>query len=165
MSFQVATLNLAQGEKRWEERRELIVDQLSEIRPDIFTLNEISVGLDTARWIQQQARKRAGLNYALVQQPKSDADAEGILTTYPVVHTDSLHLQAGQSVALVARLDIEGQHVDVYVTHLYRSRGEDSVRQDQVKELLLWIGTRAGTKFQIVCGDFNATLEQPSGGL
>ena len=41
MSFRVATLNLERNEKRWEERRELILQQLAALRPDIFSLNEI----------------------------------------------------------------------------------------------------------------------------
>jgi len=165
VSFRVATLNLAQAEKRWEERRELIVDQLGDIRPDIFTLNEIAVALDTGRWIQQMAKERLGIDYVLLQQPRTETDAEGILTTYPVIETDSFQFREGRSVAQLARLDIHGKHIDLCVTHLYRSRGEDSLRERQVKELLLWVIARKDTESKIVCGDFNASLEQPSARL
>ena len=40
MSFRVATLNLEQDHKRWLDRRELIVDQLERLRPDVLALNE-----------------------------------------------------------------------------------------------------------------------------
>ena len=49
MSLRVATLNLERGEKCWEERRELIAQQLGELKPDVFALNEISVKLQTGR--------------------------------------------------------------------------------------------------------------------
>jgi hypothetical protein len=39
-------------------------------------------------------------------------------------------------VAQVVRLDIEGRLLDVYVTHLYRSRGDDALRLYQVQQLL-----------------------------
>jgi len=165
VSFRVATLNLAQTEKRWEERCKLIVDQLGDLRPDIFALNEIAVVLDTGRWIQQMAKEQLGIDYVHLQQSRTDTDAEGILTSYPVIGADSLQFRKGRSVAQFARLDIQGKHIDIYVTHLYRSRGEDSVREGQVRELLLWITARDDTESKIVCGDFNAGLEQPSARL
>jgi endonuclease/exonuclease/phosphatase family metal-dependent hydrolase len=52
--------------------------------------------------------------------------------------------------------------VDVYVTHLYPARREDSARVGQVKELLAWIKERNDVDYRIVCGDCNATLEAES---
>lgn len=69
-------------------------------------------------------------------------------------------------VAQVARLEVEGQLLDVYVTHLYRSRGEDALRLYQVQQLLAWIESRQGDGVAaVVCGDFNATMEMPSAQL
>jgi endonuclease/exonuclease/phosphatase family metal-dependent hydrolase len=55
--------------------------------------------------------------------------------------------------------------VDVYVTHLYMSRGDDSLRLFQVQQLLAWIDTRDDVAARIVCGDFNAQLDAPSAAL
>lgn len=60
MVFRIATLNLEQDHKRWEQRRELILGQSGDLRPDVFTLNEVCVPLQTARWIQQAARGPSG---------------------------------------------------------------------------------------------------------
>jgi len=68
-------------------------------------------------------------------------------------------------VALVARVLIDGMALDVYVTHLFMSRGDDSLRLFQVQQLLGWIDTRDDVTASIVCGDFNATLEAPSAAL
>lgn len=166
MTFRVATLNLQQDLNRWENRRELISRQLGELRPDLFALNEISVPLQTGRWIQRTARERLGLDYTLVQQTRasasSEVDAEGILTRFPVVETANLDYRARDAVAAVARVEIEGHQVDIYVTHLYGSRGEDPLRHYQVQQLLEWIGSRNDVSHQVVCGDFNATLDVPS---
>jgi endonuclease/exonuclease/phosphatase family metal-dependent hydrolase len=166
MVFRVATLNLEQDHKRWEQRRELIVAQLGDLRPDIFTLNEISVPLQTARWLQRAAEERLGLRYALIQQTKvntsSEIDGEAILSLFPVVETANFDYRSWDAVAQVARLEVEDRMIDVYVTHLYRSRGEDPLRQYQVQRLLEWVGIRADVDSRVICGDFNATLDLPS---
>ena len=60
---------------------------------------------------------------------------------------------------------IEERPVDFYVTHLYMSRGDDSLRLFQVQQLLQWVDSRADGTPAIVCGDFNATLDASSAGL
>ncbi|MGH7824438.1 MAG: endonuclease/exonuclease/phosphatase family protein [Candidatus Binatia bacterium] len=166
MSFRVATLNLEQDHKRWEKRRELIVQQLNRLRPDVFALNEISIPLQTAQWLQQVARERLGIGYILNQQSKVNAasqlEAEGILTRLSVIETANLDYRAGDSVAQVVRLEFDGRYIDLYVTHLYKSRGADSLRQYQVERLLDWIHRRDDAAASIVCGDFNATLDMHS---
>jgi endonuclease/exonuclease/phosphatase family metal-dependent hydrolase len=67
-------------------------------------------------------------------------------------------------VALVARLRIGETLLDLYVTHLYKSRGEDSLRLYQVQQLLAWIDSRERVP-AIVCGDFNAPLTLQSAAL
>ena len=55
--------------------------------------------------------------------------------------------------------------MDVYVTHLYRSVGDDSLRLFQVQRLLAWIDSRNDVGHAIVCGDFNASQNKPSAAL
>ena len=169
MTFRIATLNKEQDHKRWPERRELIIEQLGEIVPDVLALNEVCIPLQSARWIQKQARERLGIEYALVQQTKTNgsslADGEAILTRFPIIETANLDYRTQNAVAAVARLDIDGSQVDVYVTHLYRSVGDDSLRLFQVQQLLEWIESRDDVESRIVCGDFNATLDTPSASL
>ena len=169
MSFRVATLNLEQDHKRWEARREFVVAQLGELRPDLLGLNEVCVPLQTGRWLQRAAMEHAGIDYALIQQSKvggsSEVDAEAILTRFPVKDTANLDLRARDAVAQVARVEIDGRLLDLYVTHLYMSRGEDALRQYQVQQLMRWIGTRDDVGPRVVCGDFNATPDMPSARL
>ena len=168
-AIRLATLNLAQHHKRWDQRRALITHQLATLHPDIFALNEICMPLQTGRWLQHMARDQLGLPFALVQQSKvngtSLVDGEALLTRYPVVETSNFDYRTLDTVALVARLAIEGRLLDVYVTHLYRSRGDDALRLYQVQQLLAWIQTRDDVEARIVCGDFNATLDMPSAQL
>jgi endonuclease/exonuclease/phosphatase family metal-dependent hydrolase len=169
MPFRVATLNLEQDHKRWQARRELVLDQLAALQPDVMAFNEICIPLQTGRWLQRRARERLGVPWALVQQSKTNSsslvEGEALLTRYPVVETGNWDYRTLDMVAQAARLEIEGRLVDVYVTHLYRSRGDDALRLYQVQQLLAWIASRDDVEARIVCGDFNAGLEMTSAQL
>ena len=92
-------------------------------------------------------------------------EAEALLTRFPVIETGNLDYRVRDSVALVGRVLIDRKPVDIYVTHLYRSRGNDSLRLYQVQQLLEWIDSRDEPVARIVCGDCNATLAQASAAL
>src|SRR5688572_24220247 len=159
---------MEQDHKRWALRRELIIEELAAIDPDVFAMNEVCVPLQTARWIQRTMRERHGRDYALVQQTKvggTSQDGEALLTRFPIVETGNLDYRTRDIVALVARVLADGKPVDVYVTHLYMSRGNDALRLFQVQQLLAWIDERDEVGARIVCGDFNATLDLPSAAL
>jgi endonuclease/exonuclease/phosphatase family metal-dependent hydrolase len=166
MTFRLATLNLEQDHKRWRQRRELIIQHLGELRPDILALNEVCIPRQTGRWLQRTAQERLNTSYALLQQSKtnerSTVEAEALLTRYAVVETANFDYRAQDMVAQVNRLLVEGRLLDVYVTHLYRSRGTDALRLHQVQCLLDWIESRDDVEARVVCGDFNATLDMPS---
>ena len=169
MKLRIATLNMEQDHKRWDLRRHLIVEQLAAIDPDLFAMNEVCVPLQTARWIQKTMREQHGRNYALVQQTRtnglSSIEAEALLTRLPIVETGNLDFRTRDIVALVARVLVGEMPVDVYVTHLFMSRGEESLRVYQANQLLDWIDSRDDVMARIVCGDFNATLDKPSATL
>jgi beta-glucosidase len=169
MNLRVATLNLEQDHKRWEKRRELIVEQLAAIDPDLFAMNEVCIPLQTARWMQKTMRERYGRDYALVQQARanglSGVEGEALLTRLPIVETGNFDYRTRDMVALVARVQAGKHAVDVYVTHQYMSRGDESLRLFQARQLLAWVDSRSDVAASIVCGDFNATLDQPSAAL
>jgi endonuclease/exonuclease/phosphatase family metal-dependent hydrolase len=168
MRFRVATLNLEQDHKRWDARRPLIGAEIARLKPDVMAFNEICVPRQTARGLRASAAELTGIDYSLVQQTKvnslSKVEGEALLTRFPVIETGNLDYQARDMVALVARVLVGDAPLDVYVTHLYMSRGDDSLRLYQVQQLLAWIDSRADVP-TIVCGDFNATLTTPSAAL
>jgi endonuclease/exonuclease/phosphatase family metal-dependent hydrolase len=166
MKLRVATLNMEQDHKRWDARRDLIVEQLGEIDPDLFAMNEVCLPKQSARWIQQAMLERYGRRYALVQQTRvnglSSIEGEALLTRLPIIETGNLDFRTRDIVALFARLQAGEQVLDMYVTHLFMSRGDESLRVYQAHQLLEWIGTRSDAHARIVCGDFNASLDKPS---
>jgi endonuclease/exonuclease/phosphatase family metal-dependent hydrolase len=169
MQFRVMTLNLEQDHKRWGDRQPLISAEIIALKPDVIAFNEVSVPLRTAKLLRDAVIAATGIPYKLVQQTRvnglSKIEGEALLTRFPIVETGNLDYQTRDIVALVARVAIEQRPVDLYVTHLYMSRGDDSLRLFQVQQLLQWIDDRADGTPSIVCGDFNATMAAPSAAL
>lgn len=169
MRIRVVTLNLEQDHKRWNARQPLISAEIAALAPDLIAFNEVSVPLQTAKILRDAATGMTGMGYNLVQQTRvnglSRVEGEALLTRFPVVETGNLDYQTRDIVALVGRILVDGAPVDVYVTHLYMSRGDDSLRLFQVQQLLAWIDTRTDVRASIVCGDFNASLDAPSAAL
>jgi endonuclease/exonuclease/phosphatase family metal-dependent hydrolase len=167
MRFRVATLNLEQDHKRWDARRELIQTEIGRLKPDIMAFNEVCIPRQSARGLRDAAPALTG--YKLVQQTRanglSKVEGEALLTRFEIVETGNFDYQTKDIVALVARALVGGTPLDIYVTHLFMSRGDDSLRLFQVQQLLGWIDTRDDIAASIVCGDFNATLEAPSTAL
>jgi endonuclease/exonuclease/phosphatase family metal-dependent hydrolase len=169
LQFRIVTLNLEQDHKRWSDRHPLISAEIAALEPDVIAFNEVSVPLQTAKMLRDAAIAATGIRYKLVQQTRvnglSKVEGEALLTRFPIVETGNLDYQTRDIVALVARIVVEGTPVDFYVTHLYMSRGDDSLRLFQVQQLLAWIETRADGTLSVVCGDFNASLDAASAGL
>ena len=132
MQFRVATLNLEQDHKRWSDRQPLISGEIAALKPDIIAFNEVSVPLQTAKLLRDGATAATGIPYNLVQQTRvngpSKVEGEALLSRFPIVETGNFDYQTRDVVALVARVVVEGAPVDFYVTHLYMSRGDDSLR-------------------------------------
>jgi endonuclease/exonuclease/phosphatase family metal-dependent hydrolase len=169
MRFRVVTLNLEQDHKRWDQRYPLIVEGMKALDPDLIALNEVSIPLQTAKRIQRAIGTVQGGEYNLVQQTRvnglASIEGEALLSRFAVVETGNLDFQTRDIVAQVARVLVNGRPIDIYVTHLYMSRGDDSLRLFQVQRLLEWIGSRKDVSDCIACGDFNATLDMPSAAL
>src|SRR6266576_4757556 len=144
MRFRVTTLNLEQDHKRWDARRELVQVEIGRLKPDIMAFNEVCIPRQSARGLRDATPALAG--YKLVQQTRvnglSKVEGEALLTRFAIVETGNFDYQARDIVALVARVMIEERPVDFYVTHLYMSRGDDSLRLFQVQQFLQWIDNR-----------------------
>ncbi len=165
MRFRAVTFNLHQHFKRWDVRRDLILEELQELRPDILCLNEVSIPMESGRWLWKRAGE-VGLTYTYLQQTKTNAlayeEGQGILTRFRVLETGVLDYRSRDRVAQVARLEVDGSAVDVYLTHLHHVLDEDAAREDQIQQLLAWVESRDPPTARLVCGDFNATRDMRS---
>jgi endonuclease/exonuclease/phosphatase family metal-dependent hydrolase len=165
MQFRVVTLNLEQDHKRWSDRHPRISAEIAGLRPDVIALNEVCVRCRPRGCCATPQSPRPAFRTSWLSKRVnglSKVEGKALLTRFVIVETGNLDYQARDIVALVA--SVVKRPVDFYVTHLYMSRGDDSLRLFQVQQLLQWIDSRADGTPAIVCGDFNATLDASSAG-
>ena len=62
--FRVVTLNLEQDQRRWDERRPLVLEGLRTLKPDIIALNEVSITRQSARGLQKDLASAHSLRHS-----------------------------------------------------------------------------------------------------
>ncbi len=155
----VATLNLLNDMRRWEQRRRLIVDGFKKAQPDLIALQEVVLPQNTASWL---ARELDG--YSVHVTPKTGAlsmlEGIAILSRLPLQRVDWLDLGAQNRVAQMVVVDAPGGTMLFANAHLYWNPVDTGVRLRQVRLIQAWVRRwrrhhpRAGIA---ICGDFNAT--------
>jgi endonuclease/exonuclease/phosphatase family metal-dependent hydrolase len=167
-TIRVGTLNLRNTSDRWRERAGLLVEQLSDLRPDV-------IGLQEVRRPSLQARRIvSGINHAIPDNRRPFRiypvwktgllrlwEGVAVLTDLPVVEADWLDLRGGNRVAQRARVRVGGTLLDFYNTHLDHSRLAHERRADQAGRILDWMAQRPDVP-QVLVGDFNAQPTDPA---
>ena len=159
-NLRVGTLNVRNTADRWRERRELLVAQLAELRPDVVGLQELRRRPSQVRWITRR------LNQALRLEPPYRYHATGktglwglwegiaVLTRLPMVERGSLDLAGAHRVANWVRVRLPGGAVlEVHNAHL--SSRDEELRDRQARLILDHLATRERVPTLLV-GDLNA---------
>jgi beta-glucosidase len=165
MALTAVTLNLWHDQHDWPARRTVIVDSLRTLAPDVLFLQEVL----QKEGLPNQARQLAdSLGYAFVF---TSVDPEGapkrygnaILTPHPIVvsHEIALPPRDDYRVAAHARLLIDGQVVDAYVTHLHHTSEGGAIRAEQIAGLIAFVDSTRGDGALLLGGDFNADPAWP----
>ncbi|MGE8211115.1 MAG: endonuclease/exonuclease/phosphatase family protein [Stenotrophomonas rhizophila] len=161
----VVTFNLHHDREDWPARRKVILRELQALRPDAIALQEVIQKPHVRNQAAWLARK-LGYDYQFVStDPPGRFKRYGnaLLTRRPVLaRNDHLLAPLGdyRTVAHL-RIDVDGQPVNVYATHL-NERSDDSgsrIRGEQVADLLKFIATTSGTAPVVIAGDFNALVD------
>jgi endonuclease/exonuclease/phosphatase family metal-dependent hydrolase len=157
--MKILTLNTWQKRGPWKERWEVILQGLSDFRPDCVGFQEL-FDLDWA----EEIRRRSGYPYLVSGEEKAGSV---FLSKFPVSGSDCLVMKTQSPTedyrryALYAELDVRGQKVAFFNTHLSWKPGESAVRQRQTAELLDFMDAKAGGCETAVMGDFNAAPGTP----
>lgn len=163
-TLKVVTLNIWHDAGDWQTRLRLIADVLRQSDADVIGLQEILE--DKAKNLPNQADSIAALldgysvNFTAVDpagSPKRYGNA--ILSRLPVIDVASRKLEPLNDfrTAIRARVDVDGQAVDIVNTHLANQPEAGAVRAQQIGDLLGWL-PNDGTPV-VAMGDFNAPLE------
>jgi len=156
----VATLNVLDDLRHWEQRAPLIVEQFRARRPDVISLQEVSLATpeaplggarSTADWLAEELDGYTVLFSPSTDEPQSDTLA--MLVAVEVETHDVLTFAEQGRRAQRARLRLGTERWTVVNTHLYWHPFNEEPRVRQASELLAWI---ADDTPAVVCGDFNA---------
>ncbi|WP_369968396.1 endonuclease/exonuclease/phosphatase family protein [Stenotrophomonas rhizophila] len=161
----MVTFNLHHDREDWPARRKVILRELRTLHPDAIALQEVIQKPHVRNQAAWLARK-LGYDYQFVStDPPGRFKRYGnaLLTRRPVLaRNDHLLAPLGdyRTVAHL-RIDVDGQPVNVYATHLNERADESGsrIRGEQVADLLKFIADTAGDAPVVIAGDFNALVD------
>jgi endonuclease/exonuclease/phosphatase family metal-dependent hydrolase len=166
----VATLNLRNRQNRWLQRRELIVSELIDTRPDLVSLQEIYIPIGQGRWLRNQVNSRiSGTSshpYRLIQKRRQHPirgyfEGVGILSKLPILSHDALNLGYGGRPAVRINVELDTREtLDFVAIHLHPVAEDREARLEQVMLLCGWLNGEDAVPLQVIAGDFN---EIPTG--
>ncbi|HEV2069091.1 MAG TPA: endonuclease/exonuclease/phosphatase family protein [Acidimicrobiales bacterium] len=159
-NLRIGTLNVRNTADQWRERRELLVAQLAELRPDVVGLQELRRWPSQIRWItrrlNQALRPEQPYRYHATGKAGLRGLWEGIavLTRLPMVKRGSLDLEGEHRVANWVRLRLpDGAVLEVHNAHL--SSRDEELRDKQARLIVDHLATR-GQIPTLLVGDLNA---------
>lgn len=164
--FRIATLNVRNTADRWRQRRELLVAQLAELRPDVIGVQELRRRPSQVRWITRR------LNQSLPLEPPYRYHSTGktglwglweglaLVSRLPVVARGSLDLGGEHRVANWVRVRLaDGAMLEVHNAHL--SSRDEALRTRQACRIIDHLAKRSELPTLLV-GDLNAGPASPS---
>ncbi|AOA72853.1 endonuclease [Stenotrophomonas rhizophila] len=161
----LVTFNLHHDREDWPQRRKVILRELQALQPDAIALQEVIQKphvRNQAAWLA----RRLGYDYQFVStDPPGRLKRYGnaLLTRRPVLARGERLLAPLTDYRTVAhlRIDVEGQPVNIYATHLNERSDErgSRIRAEQVADLLTFIATTSGDAPVVIAGDFNALVD------
>lgn len=154
----VVTINILFELNKWQQRRQLLVNELAAFQADLIALQEVKLPEDTGTWLAQQLE----MPYVYLvpqQEPGKHNVLHGIaiLSRHPFIQQASLDLQSQGRVAQYVQIAPQGQPLVFSNGHYYWYPGSHPERDKQVQRLLDWLGQLPPSMPVIAVGDFNGT--------
>ncbi|WP_315388895.1 endonuclease/exonuclease/phosphatase family protein [uncultured Stenotrophomonas sp.] len=161
----MVTFNLHHDREDWPQRRQVILRELEALQPDAIALQEViqkPYVRNQAAWLAN----KLGYDYQFVStDPPGRFKRYGnALLTRRTVLARGEHLLAPRTdyrTVAHLRIDVDGQAVNVYATHLNERSDENGgrIRGEQVADLLKFIAATSGDAPVVIAGDFNALVD------
>ncbi|WP_421570269.1 endonuclease/exonuclease/phosphatase family protein [Stenotrophomonas sp. PD6] len=161
----MVTFNLHHDREDWPQRRKVILRELQALQPDAIALQEVIQKPNVRNQAAWLAGK-LGYDYEFVStDPPGRFKRYGnaLLTRRPVLARGQHLLSPLTDYRTVAhlRIDVDGQAVNIYATHLNERSDESGsrIRGEQVGDLLKFIADTSGDAPVVIAGDFNALVD------
>ena len=157
----VATLNIRNLADRWNERLGLLLADMSALQPDLLGLQEVVYPMQQDRLIGAAGEGSYGTLRAWAGRPEY---GNSLLVRAPLAAGAAERLDLGLNrSALRTVIGLPGGgRVLVVVTHLHHEVDGAEERDDQVRQLIGWLGAATDAAAQVVVGDFNANPAEPA---
>jgi endonuclease/exonuclease/phosphatase family metal-dependent hydrolase len=158
--LRVGTLNIRNLADRWDERLPLLLADMAALQPDLLGLQEVVYPLQQDRLIGAAGERRYEALRSWAGRPEY-GNALLVADGLSVNGTERLDLGAGRSALRTVMRTAEASLLAV-VTHLHHVTADESIRDDQARQLLEWVAGAPSTDAQVMVGDFNAEPEEPA---
>jgi endonuclease/exonuclease/phosphatase family metal-dependent hydrolase len=156
----IMTYNIWFDSQNWPARFNYMLSEIRQVNPDVICLQEV---IQRANLPNQAASMADSLGYHYVfssRDPVGSATRFGnaILSRYPIVATNSVALAPLNDfrTALHIQIQVAGNTIDVYNTHLHNTAVGKHIRIQQIEHLKDFIADTQAGGFLFLCGDFNA---------
>ncbi len=159
----VVSLNLRHDVDFWEERFDLIADEIVRLDPDVIGLQEIEIGAEQSEALTERIAARGGPEYEVFEVLKFglqglSGEGVGVFSRYPILESDSVDLGNGRPGVFVRLSVAPGVRVEIYDTHLH-NEGGDAVRRPQMEAMIAFAAEHDQGAPRFFTGDMNADPE------
>lgn len=158
--FSIMTYNLWFDSQNWSARFNYMLGEIREADPDVICLQEV---IQRPNLPNQAASMADSLGYYYVftsRDPEGNPTRFGnaILSRYPIATTNAVDLSplSDFRTAIHAQIEIGGNVIDIYNTHLHNTAVNQDIRIEQIEDLKNFIDQTQSGGLTFLCGDFNA---------
>jgi endonuclease/exonuclease/phosphatase family metal-dependent hydrolase len=159
-SLSVLSYNIWFDSQNWPARFRHMLTEIRELDPDIIGLQEVI----QRPQLENQAKSLAdslGYYYYFSSRDAESSETRfgnAILSRYPIeaTHWRALNPQNDYRTAVHARINVHGNTVDFYNTHLHNTAVNVHIREEQILDLFDFIDSTHSGGFLFLTGDFNA---------
>lgn len=160
ISLSIMTYNIWFDSQNWPDRFAHMLSEIRDLDPDIIGLQEVIQRANLDNQAQMIADSLGYYYYFSSVDPPSSSTRFGnaILSRFPIEESNWRALQplSDYRTAAHIRINVEGNAIDLYNTHLHNTAANAHIREEQIIDLLDFIQQTSAGDFVFVTGDFNA---------
>lgn len=156
----VMTYNIWNDNENWPARLTHMLSEIRILNPDLIGLQEVIQRSTLPNQAQTLADSLGYYYYFSSVDPVTSEKRYGnaILSRYPLLETNWRHLQPEDDyrIAVHAKIEIAGNIIDFYNTHLHNTAVNAQIREQQITDLYDFIDETSTSDYIFVTGDYNA---------
>ncbi|TVQ15380.1 MAG: choice-of-anchor D domain-containing protein [Bacteroidetes bacterium] len=160
VSLSVLTYNIWFDNQNWPARFAHMLSEIRDLDPDIIGLQEVIQRANLDNQAQMLADSLGYYYYFSSVDGEASPQRFGnaIVSRFPIEESNWRALQPlnDYRTAAHARINVEGNTIDIYNTHLHNAAVNTHIREQQILDMLDFIEETSSSEYIIVTGDFNA---------